>query len=223
MKKFFGLALVVMLAVSTALAAEKKDTKSPSKKTLAKTTASPSGESKSFWSFQAAVDLNLRGTDNTDGFPITFLGTGFGFELSAAYNFSPNFAVGLLSGLHAVDVDDPDNYGFDGASWSYAPTEIFARYTFNGDVRPFLTFGMGISTNQMTLDIPGNDFNITIFTESDLVLSPGLGVEFEMGENVDIFTQVRFDILVQSNDLNNAFFDGSLFIPIQLGLNFQGI
>jgi len=48
-------------------------------------------------------------------------------------------------------------------------------------------------------------------------------VAFDLNETTDLFFQSRIDLISTSDDWNTSFWEGSAFIPFQVGLNFSNL
>lgn len=237
-QSFFGFLLVLLMASSVAMAAPKKDTKTTKGK--AKKVESVD---RSHWKIQFQASMDAMAFDTKDA-GITFTGTGAGLEGSVAYAFDDNLAVGVMTGVHGVDVEDLSDAtgGFlGGGAWTYTPVEAFLQYNLDGRTGPYLLFGMGIAVNALTVEGPdledligpGNPdlSNVGLgLSNSALILSPGVGCSFAVADDLNIFFQTRLDINFLNEDFKRIFelmspsgtgIGDGIFIPFQVGINFN--
>ena len=222
MKKILLAVFALMMVSSSALAAHKN----ASAEMSADTTVS--GDSTGSWVLQAQTGLNILASSAGDF--ITFGGTGYSLEGSLGYAFSKNFTLSLLAGYDAQPAHIPAAPVHD-AGLNYTPIQIVGQYNLGGEgFCPYLTLGAGIAMNVIGFDTFGGGIGQSIeFTETDFLLSPGLGVSFPLSDKAQFFVQGRVDIdffsstyagFITSIAAKN-FDTPQIFIPIQAGLSFD--
>ena len=223
MKKILLAVFALMMVSSSALAAHKNT----SAQMTADTTAI-SGDSTGSWVLQAQTGLNVLAS--SAGSFITFGGAGYSLEGSLGYAFSKNFTLSLLGGYDAQPANIPGTPIHD-AGLDYTAIQMVGQYNLGGEgFCPYFTLGAGIAMNVIGFDTFGGGIAQSIeFTETDLLLSPGLGVSFPLADKAQFFVQGRVDIDFFSSTYANfvsglgtkKFDTPQIFIPIQAGLSFD--
>jgi hypothetical protein len=191
MKKLSVLFIAIMLMGGGAFAAE----------------ATTSSSSNGYWVIQVQGGIGIPASSNVSN----YLDMGFGGEGIVSYAVDPNLMVGLLGGYHTFSVKGSSSVA--SASWSYIPIQAILHYNFGTDkVKPYGFLGAGLAMNTFSLTIPGLGSGST--SESDLLLSPGLGVGFGISDKASIVLEAKIDLDFTSGEM-------TYYIPIQAGVNFS--
>ena len=178
-------------------------------------------EANGSWVIQAQGGLNVIAS--SPGNWVTFGGVGYSAEGSFGYLFSPVFSLCLLTGYDSNPGAKPS--GITGDHLAYTPFQVVGKFNFGGvDFSPYITLGAGIALNAYGFDTASPTASGTSnFTETDFLLSPGLGLSFPLAPKAQFFVQGRVDIDFFSNTFAKLipFETPQIFIPIQAGLSFD--
>lgn len=140
---------------------------------------------------------------------------GLGGDLSVGYRFDRNFSLSAATGYYQYNVQNQPSGST--ANLSYVPLLAVARFNLmDGPIHPYVFLGAGIALNSYSAvsNFPSNK-------ETDLLLTPGLGVLFRLTDIMALFAQGRVDIdFTSANGLGKNVDSPSLFVPIQVGLGF---
>ena len=201
--------------------------------------AGSSESSDSHWviQVQGGGDFILSNTVNgTPANPVTVNSPGWGFNGSVGYAFSKNFSLAAMAGYQVSSISVPNMPSTIGMSLAYLPVQVVGQYYFNNDdTRVYGLLGVGLAINdfsQTVANVPVTGASgATVLQETDLLLSPGLGVAFKLSDKADVFVQGKLDIDFFSKDLANWFATGpgstkpfdtpQLLLPVQVGLSFS--
>jgi hypothetical protein len=146
---------------------------------------------------------------------VSNLEVGEGGELMIGYCINDSFTLGLLSGYHNY------NYQYSVPGYispvSFVPLEAVGQfYLGRGKLRPYLLIGVGICIVSYATSsgyTPG-------FTYGDFLAEPGFGLSYKISKNINLFAQVKLTM-----DMGNLpYFPYelvNLYLPIQMGVNFQ--
>jgi opacity protein-like surface antigen len=198
MKKLLGLIAGLMMAASALPAA---------------------GDTSDKWLLQGAGGLCFP----VSGQAASQWSLGFSGEAQAGFAFSREFFLSLESGLEFLPVNSSYLPAHDTGTLIHIPLEAVAQYNFNagGGVWPFLLLGAGVAFDDLSFSAytfpPGAATNWTNFE-----LDPGIGVAFDVTEDVNIFVQGKVEMDFEpAAEANAEFQDKPLIaIPIQVGVNF---
>jgi hypothetical protein len=139
---------------------------------------------------------------------------GFGGDLSIGYRLDPHFSLGIGTGYHQFDFKNPPA-GISG-DFSYVPLQATARYTFGpGDLKAYFVLGAGVAINTGTTHGHGATLSST---ETDFLLSPGVGALLVVDPKAAIFVQAKLDM-----DFMSKYFASdavTLLVPLDAGLIF---
>ncbi len=168
--------------------------------------------------------------------PVTFNSPGWGFNCSLGYAFSNDFSLSALIGYQVATVSNSSAPATYGISMAYIPIQLAAQANLLGTgPEIYGLLGVGLALNNYNGSIPNSPVDgVTSYngiSETDLLLSPGLGFSLNLGDNVDLFLQAKLDFDFFSQKFASWFsnlggstknFDTpQIYLPIQLGLNFS--
>jgi hypothetical protein len=201
--------------------------------------AGPSETPTTHWIIQAqgGGDFLLSSTLNGNpSNPVTVVSPGWGFNGSLGYAFSNNFSLSVLAGYQVSGISAPQAPASIGLSLGYMPIQVVAQYAFLGEnTRLYGLLGVGLAINSFSESV--HNFPVTeasassIISETDFLLSPGLGLSFKLSDKTDLFVQTKLDVDFFSQNLanwlppntqsTNKFSTPQLYLPVQVGLNFS--
>lgn len=140
--------------------------------------------------------------------------SGYSFGAEVGYKFNPHFSI-LLDGEYQ-DMDGQNISGFPAYAFHTLEMAVIEKYRFSSisTIHPFLFIGEGAVINMPAVTgVTLND------NQTDALVEGGLGLEFALGDRVNVFIQAK-----ESLDLTSARFSPdkiTLYLPIQTGVNFS--
>jgi hypothetical protein len=141
--------------------------------------------------------------------------SGYSFGAAVGYKFSSHFSVLLDGEYQDMDGQNPSGnlpaFAFDTLEMA-----VIEKYRFSSisNIHPFFFIGEGAVINMPTIaGVSINDHPMDAFLEG------GVGLEFALGDQVNVFLQAK-----ESLDLTSPGFSPdkvTLYLPIQTGVNFS--
>ena len=207
MKKVFGVLFVLCLSVATVQAQGLQD---------------GSGESGSWW-IQGGVGGGIITNQVDSSSPEKLSGIGFNYDGLLGRHFNRDFSLGVEFGYRTFGLTNvPSN---EGLSLAYNPLELVVRYEAGGKgLRPYLSLGGGLAFVSISKDSQASPPAFTFYQETDFVLSPSLGADFDLGNQASFFLQAGMDLVFLSDSFSGFASNlGSpvLTIPVEVGLHFS--
>ena len=140
--------------------------------------------------------------------------SGYSFGAAVGYKFSSHFSV-LLDGEYQ-DMDGQNLSGLPAYAFRTLEMAVIEKCRFSSisTIHPFIFIGEGAVINMPT--VTGVSINDN---QTDAMVEGGLGLEFVLGDQVNVFIQAK-----ESLDLTSSGFSPdkiTLYLPIQTGVNFS--
>jgi hypothetical protein len=164
----------------------------------------------------AGVELQVEGgmTSPVDRVLYENYTSGYNFGAEVGYKFNSHFSILLDGEYQDMDGQNPSGnlpaYAFDTLEMA-----VLEKYRFSSlsNIHPFIFIGEGAVINMPTIAGASSDVH-----ETDALLEGGLGLEFALGDQANVFIQAK-----ESMDLTTSKFSPdkfTLYLPIQTGVNF---
>jgi hypothetical protein len=130
---------------------------------------------------------------------------GFGGGIGGYIHLDKNFSVGVIGGLYSFS-ESVSIYESSGVTVTNAITNgtitimeslVAAKYRFDGNkIRPYLIFGVGIGAFQTSTSGNAYSFATTLPFQIDPMFALGAGLEFPVGNEIDIFIQDKCSVII---------------------------
>lgn len=159
--------------------------------------------------FQLTYDVSVP-MGNTKDFISKSSFRGFSAELG--FNLTPNFALGVKSGVHSFyetfkkDTYTEDNVTIYGKQFRYVnsiPILLVAQYYFmpESGVNPYITLGAGAYSFQNRIDL--GLYTATNDYVWNFGLQPEVGLLFSITDNIKLNLSARYNQIFENNSIDN--------------------